>query len=106
MTEAAPTAQGSLEATPLGHLLVYGLDRLLTGTLVLEEPTGQRHAIYFDDGGPAKAKVQDPVLYLGRVLVEQQAISEEAYQRTLPIAIEAGKLHGQVLLEQGLIDEH
>ena len=106
MTEAAPTAQGSLEATPLGHLLVYGLDRLLTGTLVLEEPTGERHAIYFDEGGPAKAKVQDPVLYLGRVLVEQNAITEEAYQRTLATALETGTLHGQVLLEQGLIDEH
>jgi curved DNA-binding protein CbpA len=105
MTEAAPTAQGSLEATPLGHLLVYGLDRLLTGTLVLEEPTGQRHAIYFDGGGPAKAKIQDPVLYLGRVLVEQKAISEEAYQRTLAQALEAGRLHGELLLEEGLIDE-
>jgi curved DNA-binding protein CbpA len=105
MTEAAPTAQGSLEATPLGHLLVYGLDRLLTGTLVLEEPTGQRHAIYFDGGGPSKAKVQDPVLYLGRVLVEQKAISDDVYDRTLSLATETGKLHGQVLLEQGLIDE-
>ena len=106
MTEAAPTAQGSLEATPLGHLLVYGLDRLLTGTLVLEEPTGQRHAIYFDGGGPSKAKIQDPVLYLGRLLVEQKAISDEAYERTLSVATETGKLHGQVLLEQGMIDEH
>lgn len=106
MTEAAPTAQGSLEATPLGHLLVYGLDRLLTGTLVLEEPSGRRHAIYFDGGGPAKAKVQDPVLFLGRLLVEQQAISEAAYERTLAIATERGELHGQVLLSEGVIDEH
>ena len=106
MTEAAPTAQGSLEATPLGHLLVYGLDRLLTGTLVLEEPTGKRHAIYFDGGGPAKAKVQDPILFLGRVLVEQKAISDEVYERTLSVATETGKLHGQVLLEAGAIDEH
>ncbi len=106
MTEAAPTAQGSLEATPLGHLLVYSLDRLLTGTLVLEEPTGQRHAIYFDGGGPSKAKVQDPVLFLGRVLVEQNTISDAVYERTLSVATESGKLHGQVLLEQGVIDEH
>ena len=106
MTEAAPTAQGSLEATPLGHLLVYGLDRMLTGTLVLEEPTGKRHAIYFDGGGPSKAKIQDPVLFLGRVLVEQKAISEEIYDHTLKLATEAGQLHGQVLLEQGHIDEH
>ena len=106
MTEAAPTAQGSLEGTPLGHLLVYGLDRLLTGTLVLEEVTGKRHAIYFDNGGPAKAKIQDPVLFLGRVLVEQKAISDEVYERTLAMATETGTLHGQVLLAEGALDEH
>jgi len=106
MTEAAPTAQGSLEATPLGHLLVYGLDRMLTGTLVLEEPNGKRHAIYFEGGGPSKAKIQDPVLFLGRVLVEQKAITEDVYDRTLIQATERGQLHGQVLLEQGLVDGH
>lgn len=106
MTEAAPTAQGSLEATPLGHLLVYGLDRALTGTLVLEEPNGQRHAIYFHEGGPAKAKIQEPVLFLGRILVEQQAISEAVYERTLAVAMATGQLHGQVLLEEGVVDEH
>src|SRR6478735_12564045 len=88
MTEAAPTAQGSLEATPLGHLLVYGLDRMLTGTLVLEESNGKRHAIYFEGGGPSKAKIQDPILFLGRVLVEQKRISEDVYERTLIQATE------------------
>jgi curved DNA-binding protein CbpA len=100
-----PTAQGSLEATPLGHLLVYGLDRLLTGTLVLEETNGRRHAIYFDSGGPAKAKIQDPILFLGRVLVEQKAITEEVYERTLAMALERGVLHGQVLLQEGALNE-
>jgi curved DNA-binding protein CbpA len=106
MTEAAPTAQGSLEATPLGHLLVYSLDRMLTGTLVLEEPNGKRHAIFFEDGGPSKVKIQDPILFLGRVLVEQKAITEDVYDRTLVQATERGQLHGQVLLELGYIDEH
>lgn len=106
MTEVAPTAQGSLEATPLGHLLVYSLDRMLTGTLVLEEASGKRHAIYFEGGGPSKAKIQDPVMFLGRVLVEQKAITDAVYERTLVQATERGQLHGQVLLEQGHIDEH
>lgn len=105
MTQAAPTAQGSLAATPLGHLLVYGLDRLLTGTLVLEEPSGKRHAIYFDNGGPAKAKIQDPILFLGGLLVKEEKISDEVYERTLAVALESGKLHGQVLLEARAIDE-
>jgi curved DNA-binding protein CbpA len=95
-----------LEATPLGHLLVYGLDRVLTGTLVLEESNGKRHAIYFEDGGPSKAKIQDQVLFLGRVLVEQKAITEDVYERTLLQATERGQLHGQLLLEQGQLDEH
>jgi len=95
-----------LEATPLGHLLVYGLDRMLTGTLVLEESNGKRHAIYFEGGGPSKAKIQDPILFLGRVLVEQKRISEDVYERTLRQATERGQLHGQVLLEQGQLDEH
>jgi len=106
MTEVAPTAQGSLEATPLGHLLVYSLDRLLTGTLVLEESSGKRHAIYFEDGGPSKAKIQDPVLFLGTVLVEQKAITADQCDRTLVQALGSNQLHGQVLLEQGYIDEH
>ena len=106
MTEVEPTAQGSLEATPLGHLLVYSLDRLLTGTLVLEESTGRRHAIYFDGGGPAKAKLQEPNLFLGQVVIEQTAISEAVYARTLAVATERGVLHGQVLLEEGALDEH
>src|ERR1700709_2343543 len=105
MTEAAPTAQGSLEATPLGHLLVYALDRLLTGTLVLEEPTGRKHAIYFDGGAPSKAKIQEPILFLGRVLVELKAISEGIYEQTLATATERRLLHGQVLLAEGAIDE-
>jgi curved DNA-binding protein CbpA len=79
---------------------------MLTGTLVLEESNGKRHAIYFDDGGPSKAKVQDPILFLGRVLVEQKAITDQVYERTLVQATERGQLHGQVLLEQGQIDEH
>jgi len=105
MTEVAPTAQGSLEATPLGHLLVYSLDRLLTGTLVLEESSGKRHAIYFDEGGPSKAKIQDPVLFLGAVLVEQKAITADVYDRTLVQALGSNRLHGEILTEQGHLDE-
>ena len=36
MSQPAPTASGTLAATPLGHLLIYALDRHLTGTIVFE----------------------------------------------------------------------
>jgi len=37
--------------------------------------------------------------------VEQKAISDETYERTLAIATERRLLHGQVLLAEGAIDE-
>lgn len=98
------TATGNLQATPFGHLLVYLLDRGLTGSLVLEEPNGDKHAIYFETGAPAKVKTAKPVTYLGQVLVEQRAITREVYERTLQGALHERRLHGQVLLETGAIE--
>jgi curved DNA-binding protein CbpA len=100
-----PTATGNLQATPFGHLLVYLLDRSLTGSLVLEEPSGNKHAIWFDAGAPAKVKTHDPVTYMGQILVERRAITREVYERTLQAALHERRLHGQVLLETGAIDE-
>lgn len=98
------TATGNLQATPFGHLLVYLLDRGLTGSLVLEEQNGDKHAIWFETGAPAKVKTATPVTYLGQVLVEQRAITREVYERTLQGALRERRLHGQVLLETGAVE--
>jgi len=98
------TATGTLQATPFGHLLVYLLDRGLTGSLVLEEPNGDKHAVWFETGAPAKVKTATAVTYLGQVLVEQRAITREVYERTLQGALHERRLHGQVLLETGAIE--
>lgn len=99
------TAEGNLQATPFGHLLVYLLDRGMTGSLVLQEASGDKHAIWFETGAPAKVKTARPVTYLGQVLVEQRAITREVYERTLQGALRERRLHGQVLLETGAIDQ-
>ena len=99
------TATGNLQATPFGHLLVYLLDRGMTGSLVLEERSGDKHAIWFDAGAPAKVKTATPVTYLGQVLVEQRAITREVYERTLQGALRERRLHGQVLLETSAVDQ-
>ncbi len=98
------TATGTLQVTPFGHLLVYLLDRGLTGSLVLEESSGEKHAIWFETGAPAKVKTATPVTYLGQVLVEQRAITREVYERTLQGALHERRLHGQVLLETDAIE--
>lgn len=100
----APTATGSLETTPFGHLLVYVLDHLLSGTLVLEQQDGSKHAVLFDEGAPAKVKTATPVVYLGQVLVERGLITRETSERALESAQRARRLHGEVLVAAGAID--
>jgi curved DNA-binding protein CbpA len=104
MSDPQPTATGTLAGTPLAHLLVYALDRHLTGTLVLEAPAGGRSALRFENGVPSKAKTAEPVIYLGRLLLELGAIDEATLNRTLVPVAEQRKLHGQVLLAEHAID--
>src|SRR5262245_46135335 len=89
MTDAPgqpPTAQGSLERTPFVHLMVYMIDRQVTGTLVLAEanqPPGEEHAIYFSRGAPAKFRTGKPIAHLGRVLFELGYLTEQALNESL-----------------------
>jgi curved DNA-binding protein CbpA len=102
---AVPSAQGSLQQTPLLHLLVYALDHRLSGTLVLEDPTRRKHAILLQDGVPTKARPADPVQRLGEILVDAKACQPEAIEAALEQSKPERRLLGQVLLERGDVDE-
>ncbi|UQA59519.1 J domain-containing protein [Polyangium aurulentum] len=56
---AAPTAEGTLAQSPLLHLLVYLLDKALTGTVVLTAPNRVVSAVHFHEGTPVKARGPD-----------------------------------------------
>ena len=105
----APTANGTLAKTPLLHLILYALDKRLTGTIEVLSPDKRSAAILFAEGRPAKARTSDPVAHLGRVLREMGLVNEEQLTRSLAdLAREkaAGKrLHGQLLVASGAIDE-
>ncbi len=105
MSEEAAQAVGFLETTPFAELLVNALDHRLTGTLVLEEPSGERHGVYFEAGTPRKVKIGAMVASLGEVLVATGVISERVHSLTLSRALEEHLLHGQVLLNDGRISE-
>ena len=75
----APTAKGLLAATPFAHLLIYALDRRLTGTIVFEEPSHAKHAIYLVDGAPAQA-----LRLLSRTLVLDGGPSRHRMLRCAP----------------------
>lgn len=105
MSPPAPTAKGTLAATPLVNLVVYALDHHLTGTLVLEEPSRQKHAVYFVEGAPAKVRVAQPVARLGDLLVELGHLNEEDRESTFERAVAESRLHGESLVAAGTIDE-
>jgi len=97
-------ASGTLAQTPLAHLLIHVLDRCLTGTLVLEEPTGGKSAVFFDRGLAQKARTAAPVAFLRDVLLDLSLVEIARCDRALHRAAREQKLHGQILLAEGSIE--
>jgi tetratricopeptide (TPR) repeat protein len=100
-----PSAQGTLAKTPLAHLLVYALERQLSGTIELLAPEGDGGTILVIEGQPTKARTIRPTAYLGRVLLELGFLTDEQLNSSLLALAEQKRLHGQILLEAGFINE-
>jgi tetratricopeptide (TPR) repeat protein len=104
-----PAATGSLARTPFVHILLYALDKKLSGTLEFVAPDKREVAILCLDGRPAKVRTSEPVAYLGRVLLEQGFLTEAALQKSLVDLAEQKekerKLHGELLMLAGLLRE-
>jgi curved DNA-binding protein CbpA len=105
MSQTAPTASGTLAATPLAHLLVYGLDRRLTGSLVVETPSGEKHALELRDGAVVAAITASPVAPLGELAVARGVVARERLDPALELARAGGQPLGQVLIGWGVLDE-
>lgn len=104
MSKLKPTASGTLKATPMASLLVYALDKSMTGTMVFESAEGGRSAVQFLNGAPTKAKTHNPVIHLGRLLLELGAIDDATLNKTLSRCAKERRPHGQILLEENAID--
>ncbi len=96
-------ASGILAKTPPVHLLLYGLEKELTGTVEFSSNGEPRATLLFVGGRPAKARTIEPISYLGRVLLELGYLSEDDLTRSLGDLAQAKKgkgtaLHGQLLL--------
>lgn len=89
----------------MAPLLVAILDEQRTGTLVIEESTGAKSAIYFQSGAPAKAKTAEAVAHLGTVLLEMGVVDDATRDASLRRVARERRLHGQVLLADGALDE-
>lgn len=98
--DGTPSAEGLLEKTPFAHLLVYALDRQLTGELFLEEPGGTKHVLRLDRGVPVKLRVSDDFMRLGDLLVEEGHCARESVEG----AAITGGLLGDLLVLTGCVE--
>ncbi|MFO0755643.1 MAG: hypothetical protein U0359_04095 [Byssovorax sp.] len=95
------TAEGDLGRTPFAHLLVYALDKRLTGAMFLTEPGSEApHVVRFIAGAAVKMRPADRYALLGEMLVEAGLLSE----KTLGDALATKGLLGDVLLLAGCVD--
>src|SRR4051794_2631428 len=99
----APTALGSLAKTPFPHLLVYALERRLSGTFELRFGEASVGSMLVLGGCPAKVRTAEPVHHLGTVLMELGMITPEQLQASLARMQESPRLQGEILLEMGAI---
>lgn len=106
-SDTPATAEGDLARTPFAHLLVYAVDRRLTGALFLSEPpvagaSPVEHVVRLARGTPVKVRPGDGFALLGELLVEAGALSP----KTLADALATKGLLGDVLLLAGCVDRH
>ena len=106
-SDTPATAEGDLARTPFAHLLVYAVDRRLTGALFLSEPpiagaSPVEHVVRLARGTPVKVRPGDRFALLGELLVEAGAVSPQ----TLADALATKGLLGDVLLLAGCVDRH
>ncbi len=100
-----PTAQGTLARTPFVHVLVYVLDRELSGTLVLRDPDRREHAIYFDRGAPAALQTTHPIAPLGEELIAARQVAPGTIDSMVALARRESMLLGEFLVSRGIITQ-
>lgn len=70
--------QGTLQRTSLPEILIRTLDERVEGTLVLQPPGGDKHAVLFLAGAPAKSKLTRDVVPFGSVVLKLGLIDAAA----------------------------
>jgi curved DNA-binding protein CbpA len=101
MSDLKPTATSRISSTPIPKLLAHATARALTGTVVLETPSNEKSAIFFEKGAPAKVMTGARVHFLGEALRDLGLIDDATYRQTVNQAVQERRLHGQVLIGAG-----
>ena len=103
--EPAPTAEGTLATTPLLHVLVYVLDRSLSGTLEFRESEGTRHLVALTNGTPTRVVTGRLIAPLGSQLEAEGKLSDVQAASAITNAKSEGMALGQYLVREGKLTE-
>ena len=98
-----PTAVGLLSERPLAHLLMFALDRKLSGSFEIADDPSQYGLIVVAEGKIARVWTSEPVVFLGHVLYEAGVLDAGQLGASLAKIAQTKALHGQSLLAEGLI---
>jgi tetratricopeptide (TPR) repeat protein len=100
-----PTASGTLAKTPFPHLLLYLMEKQLTGSVEVMAPDGERATILVLEGFPSKVRTSEPTSYLSNVLLETGIVTSEQLEASMQYFRPGqGQLHGEVLVSLGILD--
>lgn len=104
MTAPTPAATGTLGATPLSQLLVYALERSLTGAFVFQSPenSANRSALTLVRGIVVKARVPSTTTALGQVCAQLGFVDAADIEQTAKQP--RTRLFGEHLYDLGLIE--
>ncbi len=102
--DTKPLFVGNLTETPFPKLLNEICSMGISGTLSVERGRAKKDVI-FDHGRPARVTSNLLQEVLGRYLVSIGKISEEQYNESVNFAFKSHRLHGDVLVERGLLTD-
>lgn len=104
---AAPEilARGTLDRTPIPEFLIHALDQAYEGTLVLQEPSGAKHAVYFQRGAPAKVRLGSGDVSLSDVLVDLGLVEAEVGKRVREQAEREGASLTELLSREHRVED-
>jgi tetratricopeptide (TPR) repeat protein len=101
--ETKPLFVGNLNEMPFPKLLSEVSSMGISGTLVIERGK-VRKSLIFDHGKPARITSNLLQEVLGRYLVSIGKISQDQYTESIDAAFQNHRLHGDVLVERGLLN--
>ena len=96
---------GRLRSTTLGDLLGSLHRAAVTGTLELAEDRGRLHRIYLSHGLVASVELDGSAPSLAEILRLERAADDEVLRRSLLRAMASQRLHGEVLVDVGLLQQ-